>query len=227
MAYADQPQMTTSKLVSIVIVILIHVFLGYALVTGLAYEAVKKAAERLEVIEVEEEQPEPEEEPPPPEDVPVETPPPVVSPPPIVRTPSPPPPIQTVQTPPPVAPVIVTPAPPVVAPPAPTPPPPAVSKARAVRSKGESGWARRIQENYPSRAQAEGRGGRVTARLSIGPDGRVTACTVSGSSGHSDLDSAACTGLTRYARFDPALNDAGEPIASSITKAIRYDPPAD
>ena len=40
MAYADQDGMGTNRLVSVVIVLLLHAFLGYALVTGLAYDAV-------------------------------------------------------------------------------------------------------------------------------------------------------------------------------------------
>ena len=80
MAYADQQEMSTSRIVSIVIVVLLHAFLGYAFITGLAYEAVKKVNERLNVVEVKEEEPPEEEEPPPPEpDKQIE--PPIVSPP--------------------------------------------------------------------------------------------------------------------------------------------------
>ena len=39
MAYADQ-EMSNTKLVSIVIVVIIHVLIGYAVITGLAYQAV-------------------------------------------------------------------------------------------------------------------------------------------------------------------------------------------
>ena len=42
MAYADQ-QMSGNRIVAIIIGALIHVALGYALITGLAYSAVKKA----------------------------------------------------------------------------------------------------------------------------------------------------------------------------------------
>ncbi|MEZ5709398.1 MAG: TonB family protein [Blastomonas sp.] len=215
MAYADQ-QMSGSKLTSIIIVAIIHVVVGYALVTGLAYSAVKKAAEVLDVVDVEEEVPEePEELPPPPPDQPL-PPPPVVSPPPIVQTPSPPPPIRTVATPPPV--FVPT---PVAAPPPPAPPPPP-SQARGASPKGQSRWAARVQSNYPSRAQREEREGTVRVALSIDAEGRVSGCSVTGSSGHADLDSAACDALTRYARFDPALNAAGNPTTGSYSTAVRY-----
>ncbi len=48
MAYTDQ-KMSGGKVVAIVIVVLIHAALGYAFVTGLAYQYVKKATEKLTV----------------------------------------------------------------------------------------------------------------------------------------------------------------------------------
>jgi protein TonB len=142
-----------------------------------------------------------------------------VAPPPPINVAVAPPPIQTVITPPPAPPVVIQTA----APPAPPPPPPpGPSKARGVRAKGQAGWAGRIQANYPTRAAREEREGRVGVRVTIGPDGKVSACSVSGSSGSPDLDEAACDGMTRYARFDPALDDAGNPISASWSTAIVY-----
>ncbi len=56
----------------------------------------------------------------------------------------------------------------------------------------------------------------------IGPDGRVSACSVSASSGSPVLDAAACEGMRRYARFKPALNAAGEPTTDSYSTRIVY-----
>ena len=82
MAYSDQ-QMSGNKIVAIIIVALIHVVIGYVLITGLAYSAVKKVVERVTTVDIEEPEPEPEEEPPPPEEPKPETaPPPPVAPPP-------------------------------------------------------------------------------------------------------------------------------------------------
>lgn len=58
MAYADHSE-ASSRTISIVIVALIHVVLGYAFVTGLGMKYVKKAAEQLNVIDVKEEPPPP------------------------------------------------------------------------------------------------------------------------------------------------------------------------
>ena len=68
MAYADQ-EMSTSKMVSIGAVALLHIGVGYALVTGLAYDAVKQAYEDLKTFDVQEEQPKEEEKPPPPPEI--------------------------------------------------------------------------------------------------------------------------------------------------------------
>src|SRR3990170_5021278 len=74
MAYADQ-QMSGNKVIAIIIVALIHVAIGYALVTGLAYSAAKKLVERVTTVDIEEPPPEEEPPPPPPEDAPPPPPP--------------------------------------------------------------------------------------------------------------------------------------------------------
>ena len=91
MSYANRKEMSGNRTVSIIIVALLHVVLGYALVTGLAYNVVKEKLADLKTFDVAEEAPPPEEPPPPPEDIP-DVPPPVVAPPPIVRTNTLPPP---------------------------------------------------------------------------------------------------------------------------------------
>ena len=219
MAYADQ-QMSGNRVVAIIIVALIHIALGYALITGLAYNAVQQVVERVTTIDIEEPPP-PEEEPPPPppEEVPDTPPPPVAPPPPINIAPAPPP-IRTQTTiPPPAPPRLVIPPP---APPAPPPPPPAPSKAQGATPKGQRGWASRIQNNYPRRAEREGIEGVVGMSVTVGPNGRVSACSVTRSSGSSDLDSAACDGMMRYARYNPALNAAGDPISDTLAQSIQY-----
>ena len=120
MAYADQ-KMSGSKVVAIVIVALIHAVIGYAFVTGLAYQYVKKVSEKLNTFDVEEPPPPPPDEPPPPPpDIPL-PPPPVVTPTPTVQPNTPPPVvIQTVPVPPRVFLPTPRPAPPPRPPPAPT-----------------------------------------------------------------------------------------------------------
>tara|TARA_R110002072_G_scaffold22383_32_gene78435 strand:+ start:1403 stop:2098 length:696 start_codon:yes stop_codon:yes gene_type:complete len=227
MAYADQ-QMSGNRVIAIIIVALIHIALGYALITGLAYEAATKMIERVTTIDVEEPPPpEPEEEPPPPEPQPeAAAPPPPVAPPPPMNISTRPPDIRTTVTIPPPAPVqvrIPPPAPPAPRPAPPAPPPPAPpSQARGASPRDQGNWAGRIQNDYPSRALRQEEQGTVTMRITIGANGRVEACSVSGSSGSSALDEAACRGMQRYARYNPALNAAGDPISSTTTQSIRY-----
>ena len=95
--------MGTNRTLAIVIVAIVHVLLGYVIVTGLTYNVVTQAVDRLKIIDIAEPPPPPPEDPPPaaPEQV-SKAPPPIVSPPPIVRVKvAPPPVLQTVQVAPP------------------------------------------------------------------------------------------------------------------------------
>ena len=67
MAYADQ-SMSGNKITALIIVALIHVVVGYALVTGLAYEAATKIIEKVTTVDIKEEVKK--EEPPPPQSKP-------------------------------------------------------------------------------------------------------------------------------------------------------------
>ena len=125
MSYANRKQMSSNRTAAIIIVALIHIALGYALVTGLAYNVIKKAAEDLKTFDVEDEPPPPPEEPPPPPEQNVPPPPQIVAPPPIIRTNTVAPPIIST----PVAP------PPVITPRAePAPPAPPAHETRNARS---------------------------------------------------------------------------------------------
>ena len=228
MAYADQ-QMSTNRIIALVVVALIHIGIGYVLITGLAFEAAKKVVERVTTVDIEEPPPpeEPEDEPPPPEPQPDTAPPPPVAPPPPMNIAPNPPRVQTQPTiPPPSPPVLRVPPPapvgPPPPPPAPPPPPPPPSQARGASPNNQGSWAGRIQSDYPSRAQRANEEGTVRMQITVGANGRVSACRVTGSSGSSSLDEAACRGMERYARYNPALNAAGDPISDTLSAAIRY-----
>lgn len=214
MAYADR-QDSGNKVVAIIIVALIHAVIGYAFVTGLAYQYVKKVSEKLNTFDVAPPPPPPPDEPPPPPppDTPL-TPPPVVSPPPIVRNPNPPPiQIQTVNTPPANYNPVPIAAPP--APPAPPAAPPAPRQASAATPRGNpANWF--SEDYYPPAAKRAGIEGRVSVSLSVGADGRVADCRVTSSSGNADLDEVTCRLAKRSGRYNPAKDDAGNAIASTV-----------
>ena len=224
MSYADQ-RMSSSRMAAIVVVALLHALLGYAFVTGLAFNVVKKVAQDLKTFNVEEPPP-PEEEPPPPppEVVPETPPPPVVSPPPLVRMPSPPPPVQFQNTAPPVN-VITTkaapvpPAPP--APPPPPPPPPPAKVVQAARAKGNLA-ALVSDADYPASALRSEEEGTTGFRLEVGANGRVTNCSITSSSGSSALDSATCRIMKSRARFTPAVDSNGNPSADTVSSRITW-----
>ena len=57
--------------------------------------------------------------------------------------------------------------------------------------------------------------GRARFRLEIAADGRVAGCTITGSSGHPELDAATCTLVSKRAKFQPARGSEGEAVAGS------------
>ena len=83
-------------------------------------------------------------------------------------------------------------------------------------------WAQRIQDNYPARALRNEEQGTVGVRVTVGPNGRANACTVTSSSGSSSLDEAACQDIQRFGRFNPAWDAAGNPISAEWSTRITY-----
>ncbi len=222
MSYANRKQMSGNRTVSIVIVALLHVVLGYALVSGLAYNVMKKATTDLKTFDVTEPPPPPEEKPPPPEKQPNTPPPPqVVAPPPMVRMQTIAPQIQTVSVaPPPVITPTARPAPP--APPA----PPQPVKRESARAKG-SLVGLFSSDDYPNSSLSANEQGTTAVRLTIGTDGRVAGCDITSSSGSSALDNATCSILRRRARFSPAMDSSGQPTTDTYSQRITWKVPAE
>ncbi len=211
MAYADQ-KISNARIVGLVFVAVLHAGLGYAFITGLAYQVIQKAPTVLETFDVIEEKP-PEEEPPPPPPEPQDAPPPPpMAPPPVVTTPTvvPPP---MVAPPPPV--ITAPPPPPVVA-----PPPRPVQTAPARPRGNRASWF--SNDDYPGAAQRAGEQGTTGVRLSIGTNGRVDSCEVTSSSGSSSLDDTTCRLFQRRGRFTPAKDADGNDIASTLNDRVKW-----
>lgn len=228
MSYADQ-KMSNGRITAIIIVALLHALLGYAFVTGLAYNVVKQVAKDLKTFDVTEEPPPPEEEPPPPPpDTPQPVqPPPVVSPPPLVRTNVQAPQIQVVREAPPVQ---ITPkaAPAPPAPPAPPPPPPPPPPRTVEPARARANLASYVSnDDYPAAAIRAEEQGTTRFRLTVGPNGRVADCQVTGSSGSSSLDSTTCRLMRSRAKFSPATDSNGQPTTDTVSGAIRWVLPED
>jgi protein TonB len=218
MSYAQRKQLSGNRGVSIFMTVAVVGSLMYAIVTGLAYNVIKKGAQELKVIDVEQQPPPPEQPPPPPKDMP-KVPPPPVTPPPLVQVNTPPPPTITTVVAPPIPPV----APPVIAPPAPPAPPPPPRKTQSAQSARGDLRTLFSGDDYPASAQAAGAEGTARATLTISPDGRVANCTITQSTGNSALDSATCNILRRRAKFTPARDSNGNPTSDTVeTPPIRW-----
>lgn len=229
-AYTPTQRIGTNRTFAIIIVAIVHAMLGYALLTGLAYNVIKEAAGELKTFNVEEEFiPPPEEPPPSPPETAPDIPSPVVSPPPIVRTKAAPSVVQTVKdAPPPVITPHAAPAPPALpTPPAPlvTPPtPPSPPPVKTVAPQSASGDLQRLfqGDDYPRSAVHAEEQGSVTVTLTVATNGRVSACNITSSSGSRALDRATCQILQSRARFTPARDDRGSPTTDMVTQRISW-----
>ena len=83
-----------------------------------------------------------------------------------------------------------------------------------------------VVDDYPSSALERGEQGTVRFSLEIGADGRVTGCSVTGTSGSSALDSATCRIMQSRARFTPAIDARSQPVPDSIRSSITWRIPA-
>ncbi len=197
------------------IAVIIHIFLGYALITGLALKMVKHIVGPLETVNIKEEAPPPDEPPPPPPkdiEIPPFVPPPEVT----VQNDTPPPPTITTQNvaPPPPQPTYVAPPAPVAAPaPAPTgPTQPATANPRSLEVS---------EDDYPPASLRAEEEGRTVITISISAQGKVDTCAVTTSSGFPKLDEKTCQIAQRRFRFKPALQN-GTPVASTKVLPIRW-----
>ncbi len=212
-----QPKRTNPTALAIVVLMHGAALTALALAKG---EVIVEAIANTKVFNVEEKQP------PPPEPVkPVEkavTPPETVIThvPPVIKTPAEPdlvvlkplPPVQEIVIEPPRE-VIVPKAEPAVA-----PPPKKVAPARA-----KANLASYVSDaDYPSSAIRNEEAGTTRFRLVVGTDGKVTQCTVTGSSGSSALDSTTCRLMKQRAKFTPARDSDGRLVSDSVSNAIRW-----
>jgi TonB family protein len=105
-------------------------------------------------------------------------------------------------------------------------PKPAPNRSRYLRPKNNPGtWA--STNDYPSKALMELREGTTGFRLTVGPNGVATHCETTSSSGWSDLDAATCSNVLRRARFDPALDQDGEPTTGFYSNRVNWKIPSE
>ena len=81
-------------------------------------------------------------------------------------------------------------------------------------------WA--SEADYPPADLHAGHAGTTRFSLAIAPDGSVSGCTVTASSGWPGLDAATCRLVANRARFRPATDGSGVRVAGSFASAIRW-----
>jgi protein TonB len=202
MSYAE-PHDSGKRLTGLVVVVVLHIVLGYALVQGLARKIIEVVRAPLETKIVEEVKPPPPEKPPPPPPK-LTTPPPPYIPPPEVQVQVP------VQAPVITAVTAVKPTEPVPPPAAPVAAP---EKPRAPVKTAAIVDARNCEKPpYPAAALRANEQGIVQLNFLIDTDGSVLESNVAKSSGSRRLDEAARNGLA-LCKFKPGTTD-GKPEKS-------------
>lgn len=81
------------------------------------------------------------------------------------------------------------------------------------------------EADYPVAARRGNMEGSVRVELHISDIGCPTKCLVVESSGHGVLDNETCALMMRRARYKPALDADGRPIASVTTLKFRWSLP--
>ncbi|NNM75542.1 TonB family protein [Sphingomonas sp. ID1715] len=90
---------------------------------------------------------------------------------------------------------------------------------------GDGGWTPprlrkgRIRDSdYPRAAGEEGVGGTVGVRFVVEPDGRVSRCDVTRSSGSPVLDDTTCRLIVERFRYEPSRDPEGRPVPATIVQ---------
>ena len=93
---------------------------------------------------------------------------------------------------------------------------------KGVTTLDVASWAKKIQENYPAHLLRAEQQGTVAVRLTVNKEGRASFCEVTGYSGPVSFNETACLQLLRHARFNPATDAAGNPVASFYSTRITF-----
>ncbi|MBA4046531.1 MAG: energy transducer TonB [Erythrobacter sp.] len=91
-----------------------------------------------------------------------------------------------------------------------------------VRSRDEAIWAQKIQADYPFHLLRAGQQGTVGVRLTVNKQGDPTYCEVTGYDGPASFNDSACLQMLRHAKFTPAMDAAGNPVAGFYSTRITY-----
>ena len=82
-----------------------------------------------------------------------------------------------------------------------------------------------VSNDYPLDMLRSGQPAIVEFRLSVGADGVPTACHIQSTTRPKEFDDAVCKSVMRRARFDPALDAKGKPLATFYRNTVRFQIP--
>lgn len=240
---------TRERVASAAGVALVHALIGWALVTGLRFELPVRVSDELKLIDILPAPEPPKPAPPPPREVRSERPEGEASPPNLRAEPTqivlPPPKVQLpVETPVPAAPIAGRGSAPSAGSaevPGPGYGAGGVGDGRGSGGFGDGdgagGWTpprlrrgRIRNSDYPREAGEAGEGGTVGVRFVVEPDGRVSRCSVTRSSGSRVLDDTTCRLIVERFRYTPSFDPAGRPVRATIVQNHSWvvrDEPAD
>jgi periplasmic protein TonB len=209
-AYVQDSNFFTRRGIVFIAIVALHVFIGWALATGLARRAIELVAPPIQTEVVEEVKKEDQPPPPPPpqmERPPVEIPPPDVA----IEVP-----VETQTT----AIQDVTDKP---VPKAPPPPPPPPAKKNLVAPKPGKNFPT-AEEYYPPASKRLGEEGSANVHVCVGPNGKITEDpTLAQTSGSARLDDGAVK-LAKAAsgHYQPATED-GVPTTQCMVFKIKFE----
>lgn len=79
-----------------------------------------------------------------------------------------------------------------------------------------------VSSDYPDGALSQGHSGIVHFRVDVDTSGKVESCHVLSATKPSDFELATCRGITKRARFEPALDAKGQPVRSFHVNTVRW-----
>lgn len=88
--------------------------------------------------------------------------------------------------------------------------------------RDQQDWAARIVSAKSANSRLRAIESGVSMKIGVTPDGRVDSCSISASSGNAMLDRLTCSEMQRYARYNPARDATGQPIAATTEATIVY-----
>jgi len=77
-------------------------------------------------------------------------------------------------------------------------------------------------DDYPADAADRNEQGTTQVAVTVGTDGRVHRCSVVVSSGSASLDGATCRIIATRARFSPAHDRHGHPVAATFPQSVTW-----